>query len=88
MTTIRNLFFPFVPVGHLKVWVLAPALDNPDPNLAYYYDFSQSIEEYTRVFSELELPWKWQPVTLENYKMYDQHDNYGKYRSNHFSFDK
>lgn len=69
MTTIRNLFFPFVPVGHLKVWVLAPALDNPDPNLAYYYDFSQSIEEYTRVFAALEIPWKWQPVTLENYKM-------------------
>jgi D-alanine-D-alanine ligase len=69
LTNIRNLFYPFVPVGHLKVWVLAPALDNPDPNLAYYYDFSQSIEEYTRVFAELDLPWKWQPVTLENYKM-------------------
>ena len=69
MASIRNLFYPFVPVGHLKVWVLAPALENPDPNLAYYYDFSQSIEEYTRVFSELDLPWKWQPVTMENYKM-------------------
>ena len=65
---MRNLFYPFVPVGHLKVWVLAPALDNPDPNLSYYYDFSQSIDEYTRVFSELDLPWKWQPVTLEFYK--------------------
>lgn len=65
---MRNLFYPFVPVGHLKVWVLAPALDNPDPNLAYYYDFSQSIEEYTRVFKELDLPWQWQPVTLESYK--------------------
>ena len=69
MTTFRNLFYPFVPVGHLKVWVLAPALDNPDPNLAYYYDFSQSIEEYTRVFEQLDLPWKWQSVTIENYKM-------------------
>ena len=68
MTTIRNLFYPFVPVGHLKVWVLAPALDNPDPNLAYYYDFTQSIEEYTRVFEQLDLPWKWQPVSLETYK--------------------
>ena len=65
---MRNLFYPFVPVGHLKVWVLAPALDNPDPNLSYYYDFSQSIAEYTRVFAELDLPWKWQPVTLESYK--------------------
>ena len=36
--------------------------------MAYYYDFSQSIEEYTRVFSELEISWKWQPVTLEDYK--------------------
>ena len=65
---MRNLFYPFVPVGHLKVWVLAPALDNPDPNLSYYYDFSQSIEEYTRVFAELSLEWIWQPVTLETYK--------------------
>ena len=68
MTALRNLFYPFVPVGHLKVWVLAPALNNPDPNLAYYYDFSQSIEEYTQVFSEIDIPWKWQPVTLNNYK--------------------
>jgi len=69
LTSFRNLFYPFVPVGHLKVWVLAPSLDNPDPNLAYYYDFSQSIEEYTRVFNELMIAWKWQPVTLENYKI-------------------
>ena len=68
MIALRNLFHPFVPVGHLKVWVLAPALNNPDPNLAYYYDFSQSIEEYTQVFSNLSLPWKWQPVTLDNYQ--------------------
>lgn len=53
----------------MKVWVLAPTIDNPDPNLAYYYDFSQSIEEYTRVFTALDIPWKWQPVTLENYKI-------------------
>ena len=68
MTALINLFYPFVPVGHLKVWVLAPALNNPDPNLAYYYDFSQSIEEYTQVFSNLDLPWKWQPITLDNYE--------------------
>jgi D-alanine-D-alanine ligase len=68
LTAIKNLFYPFVPVGHLKVWVLAPSLNNPDPNLDYYYDFTQSIEEYKTVFENLELPWKWQPVTLENYK--------------------
>ena len=46
LAALRNLFYPFVPVGHLKVWVLAPSLHNPDPNLEYYYDFTQSIEEY------------------------------------------
>ena len=68
MTALRNLFYPFVPIGHLKVWVLAPSLSNPDPNLDYYYDFTQSIEEYQQVFTELNLPWKWQPVTIDNYK--------------------
>jgi D-alanine-D-alanine ligase len=68
LSDLRHLFYPFVPIGHLKVWVLAPSINNPDPNLAYYYDFSQSIEEYTRVFNELEISWKWQPVTLEDYK--------------------
>ena len=68
LSSLRHLFYPFVPIGHLKVWVLAPSIDNPDPNLAYYYDFSQSIEEYTRVFESLDIPWKWQPVTLDNYK--------------------
>ncbi len=84
MTTFRNLFYPFVPVGHLKVWVLAPALDNPDPNLAYYYDFSQSIEEYTRVFEQLDLPWKWQPVTLENYKIIVQEIAHEREKGIHF----
>ncbi len=68
MSVLRKHFYPFIPIGHLKVWVLAPSINNPDPNLDYYYDFTQSIEEYTRVFKELDLPWKWQPVTLENYK--------------------
>jgi D-alanine-D-alanine ligase len=84
LTTFRNLFYPFVPVGHLKVWVLAPALDNPDPNLAYYYDFSQSIEEYTRVFEQLDLPWKWQPVTLENYKIIVQEIAHEREKGIHF----
>lgn len=59
------------PVADLSlfcVWVLAPQLETEDPNLAYYYDFSQSIQEYTRVFSELNVEWKWQPVTLSNFK--------------------
>jgi len=50
-----------------KIWVLAPQLQSEDPNLEYYYDFTQSIEEYTRVFTQLELNWQWQPVTQENF---------------------
>ncbi|MBI5371077.1 MAG: hypothetical protein HZA79_03510 [Sphingobacteriales bacterium] len=50
------------------VWVLAPQLESEDPNLQYYYDFTQSIKEYTRVFEELNTEWKWQPVRMDNYK--------------------
>jgi D-alanine-D-alanine ligase len=50
------------------IWVLAPHLESEDPNLKYYYDFTQSIAEYTKVFEELKAEWKWQPVTLKNYK--------------------
>jgi D-alanine-D-alanine ligase len=50
------------------IWVLAPHLESEDPNLKYYYDFTQSIAEYTRVFEELKAEWKWQPVTINNYK--------------------
>ena len=51
------------------IWVLAPHLESEDPNLKYYYDFTQSIAEYTKVFEELKAEWKWQPVTIENYKV-------------------
>jgi D-alanine-D-alanine ligase len=50
------------------IWVLAPELESEDPNLKYYYDFTQSIKEYTKVFEELKAEWKWQPVTINNYK--------------------
>lgn len=50
------------------IWVLAPHLESEDPNLSYYYDFTQSIAEYTRVFAALNAEWKWQPVTIHNYK--------------------
>lgn len=52
----------------LFIWVLAPHLVTNDANIDYYYDFSQSIDEYTKVFEELNLNWKWQPVTQDNYK--------------------
>lgn len=50
------------------VWILAPFLKTNDPNLQYYYDFSQSIQEYQNVFSELNLAWKWQSVEIQNFK--------------------
>ncbi|HMO62352.1 MAG TPA: hypothetical protein PKC39_02885 [Ferruginibacter sp.] len=52
----------------VKVWVLAPHLHSNNDNIDYYYDFSQSIEEYKKTFETLGLEWKWQPVTISNYK--------------------
>ena len=60
-------FLNKIPLEKMKVWVLAPSLITDDPNLEYYYDFSQSIEEYAAVFSSLKLPWKWQPITLDDF---------------------
>jgi len=50
------------------IWVLAPQLDTDDPNLKYYYDFDANIKEFEKAFNELELPWKWQYVTINDYK--------------------
>lgn len=52
----------------IKVWVLAPHLVTGDANIEYYYDFSQSIAEYEKTFAELGIEWKWQPVTLKDYR--------------------
>jgi D-alanine-D-alanine ligase len=52
----------------IKVWVLAPHLETADANIDYYYDFTQSIEEYTKTFAELNIVWQWQPVTINNYQ--------------------
>jgi D-alanine-D-alanine ligase len=59
-------FLPNIPVEKLKVWVLAPSLQTNDANIDYYYDFSQSIAEYTKIFTELNIEWKW-PVTMADY---------------------
>lgn len=56
------------PLRKLKIWVLYPHLQTEDPNLQYYYDFTQSLQEYTRVFAELNADWIWQPVTMQNYQ--------------------
>lgn len=50
------------------LWILAPQLETEDPNLQYYYDFTQSIREYTKVFEELKAEWTWQPVTMGNFR--------------------
>lgn len=60
-------FFREITSLPLRVWVLAPHVVHNDEQLDYYYDFSQSIEEYNRVFAALDLPWIWQPVTLDDY---------------------
>ncbi len=56
-----------IPLSRLKVWVLAPSLVTQDANIDYYYDFSQSIAEYTKTFAELGVTWQWQPVTIHDY---------------------
>lgn len=60
-------FIPAIPLDRLKIWVLAPYLITQDANIDYYYDFSQSIEEYTKIFEELGIDWQWQPVTMGDY---------------------
>lgn len=52
----------------IKVWVLSPSLQNEDENISYYYDFSQSIAEYSKVFDELNVNWLWQPVNMGTYR--------------------
>nr|AUN35596.1 D-alanine-D-alanine ligase-related ATP-grasp enzyme-like protein [uncultured bacterium] len=48
--------------------MLSPAIASADDNIEYYYDFTQSIAEYTKVFAELKLNWQWQPVTMATYR--------------------
>lgn len=57
-----------IPLEKLKIWLLIPHVESEDPNIQYYYDFTQGIAEYTKVFQELGADWKWQPVTLKNYR--------------------
>lgn len=64
----KNAFIAAVPLDRLKVWVLAPSLVTQDANIDYYYDFTQSIEEYTRAFAGLGISWQWQPVTMNSYR--------------------
>ncbi len=51
--------------GDYFIWVIAPYLETEDPNLQYYYDYTQSILEYTKVFSEVGCEWQWVNVTMQ-----------------------
>jgi D-alanine-D-alanine ligase len=53
---------------NLKVFILAPSVESKDENIDYYYDFTQSIAEYTKVFNELQINWSWIYVTIHNFK--------------------
>ncbi len=57
-----------IDLQQIKVWVLAPHLVTNDANIDYYYDFSQSIAEYTKTFAELNMDWQWQPVTMNDFE--------------------
>lgn len=50
------------------VVVLAPQVQTTDSTIDYYYDFSQSIDEFTRAFAQLNIQWEWQPVSMDNYR--------------------
>lgn len=49
-----------------KVWIFAPYLETDDPTLKFYYDYTQSIAEYTKVFDEINCEWEWVNVTIHN----------------------
>jgi len=57
-----------IPHNKLKIWLLVPYIESDDPTIQYYYDFSESLFEYKKVFEEMKIDWKWQPVTMENYR--------------------
>lgn len=51
-----------------KIWVLAPHLETQDENLDYYYDFTQSMQEYEKVFDQLQINWEWKNITIKNFR--------------------
>jgi D-alanine-D-alanine ligase len=51
---------------NIHIWVLAPFLETEDENLKFYYDYTQSITEYTKVFEQINCSWSWVNVTMNN----------------------
>lgn len=52
----------------LLVWLLAPVVETDDPNLSYYNDYSHGRAEYQKAFAELSCEWRWESVTMRNYR--------------------
>ena len=50
------------------VWVLVPLADTTDGALDYSSDYSQSEAEFARAFLALGIEWRWQPVTLLDFR--------------------
>jgi D-alanine-D-alanine ligase len=56
-------------IDQMVVFVLAPTVESKDEHIEYYYDFTQSIAEYTQVFRDLGLMWYWRPVNMNTYSI-------------------
>jgi len=52
-----------------KIWVFAPFFESDDADMQFYYDYTQSIAEYTKVFTELSCNWEWIDITMNNFKL-------------------
>ncbi len=52
----------------ILVLVLVPSVETDDPTLEFYNDFTHSHAEFKRAFAELDLAWRWQPVTIADYR--------------------
>lgn len=52
----------------LLVWVLVPHVESDDPTIQHYYDFSVGEAEFDRAFAALDVAYRWQPVTIANFR--------------------
>ena len=59
----------FKNIDQIVVFVLAPTVESKDEHIEYYYDFTQSIAEYTQVFRDLGFTWYWRPVNMNTYSI-------------------
>lgn len=59
---------PIATPRSIVVWVLVPIVESADPNLACYNDYSQSHDEYERAFLALGHQWRWQPVSMADFR--------------------